>query len=212
MNSKLARSTRRGRIVWAVLVVSWLLSRLSVHSGSTGSLWGGETETPPLEPFVQVRVDPRVELLSIIFCLAGDGMYNMGLVESYSKDVQEHFGPFRDHSVVKLARKLRKEGGMGVDSPMSLAVHLEDAYELKGIVPFDRKPQHLDPRWTVGIAREFLQAARQFVQDTRFEDFVEEHRPLYRTTESRLEAFLARHGRLEWFDESFGKPFGSGDV
>ena len=41
-------------------------------------------------------------------------------------------------------------------------------------------------RWTVDGARDFLEAARQFVQDAKFEDFIKEHRPLYRTTESRL--------------------------
>ncbi len=203
--SQLAGETGRCRMLWALPVVLWLLSPWSLRAGPTRSLRAGETKTSPQRPSVQVQVDPRVELLSIIFCLSGDGMYNMGQVESYSNDVQEHFGPFRDHSVVTLARQLRNKGGLGVDGPMSMAVHVEDAYKLKEIVPFDEKPQHLDPRWTIDRAREFLQEARQFVRDTKFGDFIEEHRPLYRTTESRLEAFLVQYSHLEWFDEFFGK-------
>ena len=209
MIGKLLLSTQSDRVVWALLVFLWFLSPLSVRSETTQPSQRRETKTPSDKPPVRVQVDPRVELFSIIFCLAGDGMYNMGLVESYSKNVQEHFGPFRDHSVVKLARKLRSTGGMGVDSPMSLAVHVEDTSTLREIVPFDRKPRHLDPNWTVERARDFLEAARQFVKDAKFEDFIKEHQPLYRTTESRLEAFLTQHAHLEWFDEFFGKRPGA---
>ena len=63
---------------------------------------------------------------------------------------------------------------------MNLAVHLEDAYLLEEIMPFDQMPPHLDESWTVDKTREFLQAARQFVQDTQFEKFIKEHEPLYR--------------------------------
>ncbi|MFC1597257.1 DUF4932 domain-containing protein [Planctomycetota bacterium] len=205
MMSEFVRSTRRGRIVWALLAVAWLLLLSSVRSELGPSLRAGETETPPQELPLQVQVDPRVELLSIIFCFAGDYVYNIGQVESYSNDVQEHFGPFRNHSVVKLARELRNRRTMSADGPMSMAVHVEDALTLKEIVPFDQKPEHLDGRWTVDEARDFLEAARQFIKDAKFEDFIKEHQPLYRTTESRLEALLASHTHLEWFDELFGK-------
>jgi hypothetical protein len=77
------------------------------------------------------------------------------------------------------------------------------------MIPFGQKPSSLDPRWTLDVSQKFLSAARQFVQDTNFDGFVKEHQPLYRTTESRLEAFLTRHGHLEWFDEFFGERPGA---
>src|SRR5262249_1702982 len=46
---------------------------------------------------VDVTVDPRVELLSIIFHLAGNPEYNQAQVRSYADDVTTHFGPFKDH-------------------------------------------------------------------------------------------------------------------
>jgi hypothetical protein len=79
MIRKSVRSTRRRPVVLALLVVSWLLSPLSVRLGPTRLLQASETETPSKKPPLQVQVDPRVELLSIIFCLSGDQMYNMGL-------------------------------------------------------------------------------------------------------------------------------------
>jgi hypothetical protein len=48
-----------------------------------------------------VVVDPRVELLSLIFRLAGNPEYNMARVESYAEDAEKQFGKFRSHAVVK---------------------------------------------------------------------------------------------------------------
>ena len=84
MTLKSIQSTGRGRILRSLLAVSSLLSPWSVRFGPTCSVRAGEAETPPVRFPVQVQVDPRVELFSIIFCLAGDGMYDMGLVLPYS--------------------------------------------------------------------------------------------------------------------------------
>ena len=59
----------------------------------------------PAAPHVTVSVDPRVELMSILFRLAGNPEYNQGRVPSYVQDVESHFGRFRDHPVVKLAKR-----------------------------------------------------------------------------------------------------------
>ena len=58
---------------------------------------------------LEARVDPRVELMSLIFRLAGNNEYNQPLSKSpYSKEVDDHFGKFRDHKAVKFAQQLRK--------------------------------------------------------------------------------------------------------
>ena len=72
---------------------------------------------------IEAAVDPRVELMSIIFRLAGNPEYNMPNSQSpYADDVAAHFGPFRDHPVVKLARKLRQEHGVSYDAVMGQLV------------------------------------------------------------------------------------------
>lgn len=154
---------------------------------------------------LRVVVDPRVELMSVIFRLAGNPEYGKGLVPSYVEDVEEQFGPFRDHAVVKLARRLRSTRGVSYDAVMCMAIHVTDAGKLGEKVPFEPKPETLDGRWRIGEARDFLEAARQFVVEASFDDFLEEHRPLYALTESRMQAVLAEHGHLEWFDEFFGQ-------
>ena len=162
-------------------------------------------EKQPLPPLVRVAVDPRVELFSIIFRLAEYNEYNWGHVESYVKDVDAHFGPFRNHPVVELAKKLRQTQGMACDGPMSLAVHLTDALKLEARVPLNPRPVSLDRRWSESDAQEFLQAARKFVRDASYQAFFEQHRPLYELAESRMRALLEKEGHWEWFGDFFGQ-------
>ena len=114
---------------------------------------------------LRVVVNPRVELISTIFRLAGNREYCQGKVDSYAKDVDKHFGDFREHPAMKLARKLRKERSVSYDSCMSMAVHITDAEKCEEKIPFDPRPETLERRWQVNDAREFLAAVRQFVKD-----------------------------------------------
>jgi hypothetical protein len=153
---------------------------------------------------LRVVVDPRVELISTIFRLAGNPEYCMGRVESYTKDVDKHFGQFRTHPAVKLAQKLRKARGVSYDACMSMAVHITDTEKCEERVPFDPRPETLERRWQVNDAREFLAAVRQFVKDTNFNEFIATHRSLYETTKSRMKDCLEKNAHMEWFDEYFG--------
>ncbi len=147
----------------------------------------------------RVGVDPRVELMSVLFRLAGNNEYNQCLVPEYDKALERYFSAYRDHEAVQLARKLR----LGFDAPMSLAVHLTDVKSLAERVPFDRPGIRLDRRWDVGKARDFLKAARKFVADTKFIDFLESQKSLYAATDDRLKAFVTK-ADLEWYSTFFG--------
>jgi hypothetical protein len=158
-----------------------------------------KTSTP------RVRVDPRVELVSVIFRLAGNPEYNQGRIPQYTRDVDTHFGPYKNHPVVKLAARLRRTRGVSYDACMSLAVHMEDGLAIRERVPFAPRPDTLDSRWRPAEAREFLNNARQFAQETSFAQFFDQHKPLYATATSRMQEVLAQHGHLDWFDAFFGQ-------
>jgi hypothetical protein len=173
---------------------------------------GQASEEQPKGRVLRVAVDPRVELMSVIFRLAGNPEYNRGAVPGYVEEVEKHFGPFRDHEVVKLARKLRQTRGVSYDAVMSMAVHLSDARTLGERVPFEPRPANLDGRWRTDEARAFLAAARGFVKETRFGQFIEKHRAAYELTQERAQAVLDEHGHLEWFDVFFGARPGASFV
>jgi hypothetical protein len=155
-------------------------------------------------PEVSVTVDPRVELLSIIFRLAGNPEYRQGRVQAYNEDIDRQFAPFQDDPVVKLAAKLRETRDVSFDAVMGLAVHVADAFDLKEAVPFDPLPASLDSRWTPASAREFLALARGFVAASDFKGFIERHQPLYRRSVERFTGILRAEGHLEWYDAFFG--------
>jgi hypothetical protein len=127
-----------------------------------------------------------------------------GRGESYTKDVEKHFDPLRDHEVVRMARTLYRTRSVSYDACMSMAVHLTDVEALREKVPFDPRPEGLDGRWPLDGAREFIAAARQFAEKAKFPQFVDAHRRLYETAESRFKALLEKEAHLEWFDEFFG--------
>ena len=157
---------------------------------------------------LRVAVDPRVELLGLIFRLAGNQEYQeykMARLESYAGDVEKQFGKFRGHAVVNLARKLRDTRGVSYDAVMSMAIHLTDAEHLKLKVPLQSWPEDLDQRWTAPDVSNFLAAARSFVKDSSFQKFIKKHRPLYQTTVARMQTLMEKEAHLEWFDAYFGQ-------
>ncbi len=159
---------------------------------------------------IEVKVDPRVTLLSIIFRLAGNPEYNQpNSASPYSKKVEEVFGKFRAHAVVKRARSLRAQRGVSYDAVMSMAMHISDTASLKELIPFDKHPERLDRRWPLEEARLFLKEARDFARKSRFNTFFRIHRTLYAETERRMKKVLAERTYVSWFDSFFGKRRGA---
>jgi hypothetical protein len=155
---------------------------------------------------LEISVDPRVELMSILFRLAGNQEYNKGGVPVYDRVIEHHFEAFKDHQAVRLARQLHNADGVGYDAVVSLAVHVTDIDTLSERIPFDHPNSELDQRWHGVKARKFLEAARRFVKDSKFHEFLAGRRVLYESTQSRLSASLNDFD-LTWFDKFFGaKP------
>ncbi len=141
---------------------------------------------------VTVRVDPRVELVSIMFRLAGNPEYNQNRLTSYVDDIEAYFSAFRDHPAIAFARGLSQRKGIGFDACMSMAIHLTDVSSLDARVSFDTT-SHLPSRWDRDDARAFVEHARTFAEDTDFEAFFDQHQPLYDLAESRMRQLLSDH-------------------
>jgi hypothetical protein len=163
-----------------------------------------DSEQTIKKPPLRVVVDPRVELMSIIFRLAGNPEYCQGRIDSYTNEVEKHFGQFRTHPAVKLAQKLREEHGVSYDACMNIAVHITNTEKCEERVPFETRPENLDARWSPNDAREFLTAVRQFIKDMNFNEFIAAHGSLYKTAQLRMEDCLKKNSHMEWFDEYFG--------
>jgi len=157
---------------------------------------------------IRVAVDPRVELVSLVFRLAGSPEYNMGQVPAYAAAADAAFVRYKDHAVVKTAQRLRAEFGVSFDACMSMAVHLPPIEDLEKNNVFAERPSSLEKRWTKEEAARFQKQLAQFVRDTSFSDFLTEHHSLYRTSEERVHQIL-KNAELDWFDNFFAKRPGA---
>lgn len=181
----MARLATAAAVFWICLAVTTL---------------GAATTRPGLSP----GVDRRVELLCIIFRLAGHPEYQRAKLTAYTREVDRHFAPFAQHAVVKLAQELRRTRGVSYDAPMSLAAQITDPPGLEEAVAFEPLPAGLDGRWRLEEVRRFLAEARDFARQSGFEAFFKDHQALYDLAAGRMSTTLEQHAHLEWFEAFFG--------
>jgi hypothetical protein len=150
-----------------------------------------------------VRVDPRIELLAIIFRLAGAQEYSMRSLPRYAAAIDTFFAPYREHGAVREAARLRA-AGISHDAVMSLAVHLTDLPDLAERVPLEGSA--LDRRWDPSAARAFLQQVRAFARDADVETFfTRQQAEVYAVAMRRMRALLDAEVDASWFNAFFGE-------
>lgn len=153
---------------------------------------------------LQVHVDERVELLSVIFHLAGSEEYNRGFL-SYSKDIDTYFATFKAAPAVAFAKSLADEKGVGYDAPMYLAVYLSNAPQLRPLVPFtDTIPE---PRFGQADSIRMADLARQFFVVSKFHRFFQSHETFYSDAEQSLQPIVDRLDD-SWYSRFFGVSSG----
>jgi len=151
---------------------------------------------------VTIEVDPRVELIAIVFRLAGNYEFNQGRIRSYVRDIERQFGDFDDHPAIKLAARLSSTRRMSCDGPMSLAVYIDRYFRPRKT--FEQWPWGLDGRWKKQETAEFIEKLRQFAAETKFNEFYKAHTSLYETGIRSCEAVMAQHDLRTWLGEFFG--------
>ena len=155
---------------------------------------------------LRAGVDQRIELMTIVFRLAGNSEYNQCRVPRYAEAIDAWFGPHRDHPAIRMARALRLTRGVSYDAVMSFAVSISDAVDPRERTPFDHPASSLESRWNGAVhGRPFLDSLRQFVQDTRAAEFFRSQQELYDTTNARLARVLRQDVDLAWFGHFFGE-------
>ncbi|MBN2595019.1 MAG: DUF4932 domain-containing protein [Sedimentisphaerales bacterium] len=142
--------------------------------------------------------------MSCIFHLAGNPEYNNCKSKLYMRNLNDLFVWHRYHPAVKMAQKLRKVRAISYDAIISIAVHIRDINSCIEIVPFESRPDTLDPRWQINEAREFLAECSDFVKDTDFKAFLIQNESQYETATTRLQQLIDTKANIDWFDEFFG--------
>ncbi|CCH51907.1 hypothetical protein BN8_00865 [Fibrisoma limi BUZ 3] len=147
------------------------------------------------------QVDRRVELLSIVFRLAGNDEYNGHQFGAYVNDIHRHFDAHKNHPAVAMARQLAQDNGVGYDAVMSMAIHLEQPPSLKPIMAFSKA--QLDKRWGATNAESFAKLLQRFYQDARCQAFFDQHEAMYQTAITRFGQVLDKVDQ-SWYKQYYG--------
>ncbi|MEP6832899.1 MAG: DUF4932 domain-containing protein, partial [Gemmatimonas sp.] len=150
-----------------------------------------------------VQDDPRAEVLSIMFHLAGAGEYNGGLNKLYVRRLDSAFAPFKDHPAIVEIRRLRKETGVGFEAVMSMAAHIADAITFAERAPIDTPSSSLSGRWRGANARPLLKLAAEFSRDANVPAFLKLSQPLFDSATVRMKRYADQRAHLDWLSPYF---------
>lgn len=160
--------------------------------------------------FPAPSVDRRIELLSIVFRLAGNSEYNDDSFKTYVSDIRCHFGKYKDHPLIAFAKELNDKNGVCFDAVMFMAIYLSQPPLLDPLVPFAGKIP--EGRWGQDNAGKFADLLKQFYADSRCDEFFKKHEGLYRAVQER---FMPVYKSLDvnWYEQYYGaKPDGSFNI
>ena len=150
-----------------------------------------------------VRVDRRIELLSIVQRLSGAKEYNQAKPTPYVKAVDAHFKKFEKHDAVTATTSLRNSYRIGYDAPMLLAIHLDDKLEPRpGAAEAMAARDH---RWKGVDVIAYAAKLREFVTASGFDAFYQSQSAHHEAMANALRAVVDAENPVGWFDALFGK-------
>ena len=145
------------------------------------------TTAPAAAPPVEVRVDPRIELASVVFHLSGErlGWTDGNLRSEYRTRALETFAPYRKHPAVKAAAALRA----GYSDPAEAILHFGNPPDLA-----ERAPIPADAMRALGgeeAVRAWIEGLRAFARDTSFMAWFASERVSHEAMAEEVWALLA---------------------
>jgi len=146
------------------------------------------------------KVDKRVELLSIVFRLAGNKEYNATFFKKYTDKVENHFNEYREHELIKFAKELKEKKGISYDAVMSMAINLDD--NLNPLIDFSTTLP--EKRWTKDDANKFNRLLKKFYKNADCEAFFRENEELFQEVSNRFRP-VYKNLDLNWFQSFYGK-------
>ena len=147
------------------------------------------------------KVDVRIELLSIVFRLAGSPEYSLPAAPQYLANINNHFAQFSHHAVVNLASKLRSESGMGAEDVMELALLLGAPPTFDPTMPI--KEEGRGNVWGRRRVSEFASALKRFYTDAACDVFFRDHDRMFRSAERNFQA-VAQKVDTSWIRNLYG--------
>lgn len=147
---------------------------------------------------IEVTVDPRVELLSIVWSLTDfGGQTSVNRLDfPYREAVNRWFSPYRGHRAVRMLDAMStphpvlkflglQRSTFAYDAPPATMLYLSPPPALNQEIPFS--PYLIDRAGGRKKLDKFLDALRDFAETTRFMDFYHEQQPFYEQIKTSVE-------------------------
>lgn len=167
-------------------IISLLLTLTMMFSvGCTSSSEVSTTENKPItKEFnnINMTIDPRIELLSVIIYLSPTYDYNTTSIIpediTYKQDVEEYFGEYKYHKVIKLFEYISQKG-FGYDAPPTAMIYLTNPPNLKIREDIDKSDyvykQCVQRAGGEDKFLEFIRELDNFAKETNFYEFYNNH-------------------------------------
>ncbi len=145
------------------------------------------------------RVDHNVELMSVVWRLAGKPEYSSTDFKLYTDRIENHFGEYGSHELIGFVQSIIRDNGISFDAVASMAVHLDGELNLRT----DVADGSLEGRWKTVDKERFTALLKQFAADTEADRFFDDNAELYaEATERFMSVYEAVD--LKWYADFFG--------
>lgn len=157
-----------------------------------------------------VKVDPRIELLSVVQHFTNwSEIYHTKFESRYIKDIDEYFKNYKNHNAVILSRQLTN-ASFNYDAPPTFVLSHGAPPELVQEVPYT---DYLIKR--AGSEKKlvtFADALREFAKETSFMTFFETEKSFYRKIENDTKRTIGDFDYIKFLEDYYGKKQSSYNV
>lgn len=151
---------------------------------------------------VKTTIDERVELMSIVFRLAGSSEYNFDDAKQYIKEINTYFAPYKNHPLIAYATQLKEERRVGYDAVMAMAAHLQ--LHNGHISQVEVSESTLDGRWGKEQQEKFTALLDDFYKESKFNRFFKSRRKEYNTVTKAFDEIMKDFNQ-KWYTHFYGK-------
>lgn len=149
------------------------------------------------------KVDERVEIVSIVFRLAGAKEYSQDYNKKYVADINTYCDAYKNSGIVEFIKENRNKNGLGYDAVMSMALHL--SFKNGKFSQIKEKVNSLDKRWEKVDKKQFVSLLNQFYKNTNFQQFFNNHSADYKNAEDKYQTTILSDFNQDWYSKFYGK-------
>ncbi len=149
---------------------------------------------------INVSIDPRMELLSIVQFLS-DYPILTRLNFSYKQEIMDNFSSLKYHNAVSLFKEMARTG-FNFDAPPTAMLFLSDPPELKNVIPFTN--YIIMRAGGKEKLNTFIESLRDFATKSDFMKFYSSHKDLYSKIVNNVKSKMNAQEYIELLESYYG--------